>query len=107
MDRLHIVFTTVPTEEKGVEIARLLVAEKLAACVNLLPGVRSFYVWDGKPQDEREFLLVAKVPTARVAAYRERMAAIHPYEVPEIAAVEVASVNEPYARWCLETTGVV
>jgi periplasmic divalent cation tolerance protein len=100
MAALSIVLTTVPTEEKGAEIARTLVAEGRCACINLVPGLRSFYVWEGKAQDDREALLVAKVPTRALAAYRDRMRELHPYEVPEIVALDASAVNDAYARWC-------
>jgi periplasmic divalent cation tolerance protein len=101
MDSLSIVLTTVPTEEKGAEIARALVGAGLCACVNVVPGLRSIYTWKGKLEEEREALLIAKVPTSRLSDYRERMAALHPYEVPEIVAIGADSVNAPYLAWCL------
>ena len=98
---LLVVLTTVPDEAKGAEIARALVGEKLAACVNVVPGLRSIYRWEGKIEDDREALLVAKVPSARFAAYAARVAALHPYQVPEVVALRAEAVSESYLRWCL------
>lgn len=104
MERLFIVFTTVPNEERGAEIARALVSERLAACINIVPAVRSFYVWEGKLEDEREALLIAKVPASGFARYRDRLRALHPYAVPEVVALEATAVNESYLAWCLTST---
>lgn len=101
MNSLSIVLTTAPTEEKAREIAEILVRERLCACINIVPLVRSIYEWKGEMQDDREALMVAKVPTRGVAAYQERMAKLHPYEVPEIVALEASAVNAAYLKWCL------
>lgn len=101
MESLSIVLSTVPTVEKGAEIARVLVSERLCACVNILPGVRSIYLWEGRLNDDSEALLVAKVKNSAVSAYRDRMASLHPYQVPEIVAIEASSVNDSYLAWCL------
>ena len=101
MDGIAAVLTTVPDVETGERIARELVEARLAACVNMVPSVRSFYWWDGAVQDDGEALLIAKVREDQLAAYEERMRAIHPYDVPEVVALSVASVSEPYLRWAL------
>ena len=104
MAQLMVVFTTVPDEETGARIARTLVEERLAACVNVVPGLRSFYRWQGTLEDDDEALLVAKVRAEDFEAYAERMTALHPYAVPEIVALPAERVAEAYLSWAIEQT---
>lgn len=99
-----IVFVTVPTQEAGVKLARLLVEEQLAACVNLVPGVRSLYAWEGEVKDESEVLCLIKTRAELFRPLQTRIAAVHPYEVPEILGVVPALANEPYLHWLAEAT---
>jgi len=85
--------------EKAAEIARTLVEERLAACVNIVPGVRSIYRWKGEVCDDAEVLCVIKTRQDRVDALRDRLPALHPYEVPELVVLEVASGHAPYLAW--------
>lgn len=101
MSSILVVLTTVPNAEVAGAIARQLVEARLAACVSVLPAVRSFYWWEGKVSDDQEVLLIAKIREDQVDAYEARMREIHPYQVPEIVAVPVAAVHEPYLRWVL------
>jgi len=94
-----VVLVTVPTAERAAEIARALVEERLAACGNVVPGVRSIYRWEGKVQDEGEVLLVLKTTAARFPALRDRLLALHPYEVPEVLALAVEAGAERYLTW--------
>lgn len=98
-DTIQIVFCTVPDTVTGRRLARDLVEYRLAACVNLLPGVESVYRWQGSVQTDDEVLLVIK---ARAADYPRLQAAIlerHPYELPEIIAVPVNEVLPQYRAW--------
>jgi len=96
----HVVaLSTAPSMEKAEELARVLVGERLAACVNLLPGVRSIYTWKGELCDEAEVLCVIKTRRDRVDALRSRLPALHPYEVPELIVLEIASGHTPYLEW--------
>ncbi len=97
MEDVVIVLCTVPTAEVGAELARGLVTHKLAACVNLLPGVQSFYEWEGKLKQEPECQLVIK--TARFAAVRDWLEQNHPYDEPEILALRVADGSPTYLDW--------
>jgi periplasmic divalent cation tolerance protein len=94
-----VALSTVPSTAVGRKIARALVGEHLCACVNLVPGVRSIYRWKGKLCDEREQLLVIKLPRASLKALAKRLLELHPYEVPELVALEVVGGNEKYLRW--------
>ncbi len=98
-----VVLVTAPTPEKAAEIARTLVEEKLAACGNVVAGIRSIYRWDGKLCDEAEALLVLKVPARRVPELRDRVAAIHPYELPEVVALPIVDGLEKYVNWIVQS----
>jgi periplasmic divalent cation tolerance protein len=94
-----VVFSTFPSEDKAADIARTLVTEQLCACVNLIPPVRSIYRWQGELCDERETLAIIKTTRERFAALKERLLALHPYEVPELIALPVEAGHEPYLDW--------
>ncbi len=94
-----VVLVTTPTPERGAEIARALVEERLAACGNVVPGLRSIYRWEGKVQDDAEALLVLKTTRARFDALRDRVLALHPYEVPEVIALPVEAGSARYLAW--------
>ncbi len=97
--KIAVALTTAPTVEKAAEIARILVGEGLAACVNVVPAVRSIYAWKGEIVDEAEALCVVKTRADRVEALRARLVALHPYEVPELVVLDVAGGHEPYLSW--------
>lgn len=95
----QIVLTTCPDAANAERIARTLVAEGLAACVNILPPMRSIYRWQGKIEDGSEQLLVIKSATARFPVIRDRLRALHPYELPEIIAVPIVDGLPAYLAW--------
>jgi periplasmic divalent cation tolerance protein len=99
-----VVLVTAPTPERAAEIARALVDERLAACGNVVPGLRSIYRWEGKVQDEAEALLVLKTTRDRFEALRERVLALHPYDVPEVIALAVEAGSAPYLAWIAAET---
>jgi periplasmic divalent cation tolerance protein len=94
-----LVLVTAPDADTAARIGRAVVEEKLAACVNVIPGLRSIYAWDGKLCDEAEVLCLLKTRRALYPALRDRVAALHPYEVPEIIALPLAEGNAPYLAW--------
>jgi periplasmic divalent cation tolerance protein len=94
-----VVLSTVATAEDAERLARALVERGLAACVNVVPGVVSFYRWKGELQRDEERLLVVKTRADRFPALREALVGLHPYEVPEVIALPVADGHEPYLRW--------
>jgi periplasmic divalent cation tolerance protein len=99
-----IVLMTAPSADVAARIGRTLVEERLAACANIVPAVRSIYRWQGKICDEGEVLCILKTRRALFDALRDRIGALHPYEVPEIVAVDPSAVSEAYARWLVECT---
>lgn len=94
-----VVFSTFPDPDKASEVARTLVSENLAACVNLVGPVRSIYRWKGKISDDNETLAVIKTTTRRFEAMRKRLVALHPYEVAEVIALPVEAGHAPYLAW--------
>jgi periplasmic divalent cation tolerance protein len=98
-----VVFVTAPSAEKAAEIARTLVEEKLAACGNVIPGIRSIYRWEGKICDDAEALLVLKVPAKRLQELSDRIVALHPYQLPEVVATRIEGGNERYIDWIVQT----
>ena len=101
---VRVVLITAPNDEVAEKLARTLVDERLAACVNLLPGVRSIYRWQGKIEDEREVLLLVKTAADRLTGLMERVREVHPYSVPEILALPVDAGSSAYCDWVVEET---
>lgn len=99
MEPAIVCFVTAPDAEKAAALARALVEDRLAACVNIVEPVRSIYRWEGKVEDEREALLVVKTTAAAFERLRERVLALHPYQCPEIIALPIAQAHAPYLAW--------
>ena len=104
MTEAIVVLVTAPTPERAAEIARAVVGEKLAACGNVVPGLRSIFRWEGKVQDEAEALLLLKTTRARFDALRDRVLALHPYDVPEVIALPVEAGSAAYLDWIAAET---
>ena len=94
-----LVLVTAPTADKAAELARVLVEEGLAACGNVVPGLRSIYRWEGKVHDEPEALLLLKSRAPLFEALRGRVVALHPYQCPEVLRLDVAEGHPPYLQW--------
>ena len=99
---VRILLVTAPSTEVGGRLARALVEERLAACVNLVPGVRSVYRWAGAVEEEDEVLLVVKTREDRVDALSRRVHELHPYELPEVIAIGILGGSERYLDWLRE-----
>ena len=98
----RFVLVTVGDSPTALRISRALVSKKLAACVNVIRGVRSLYRWKGKIQDDRELLLIIKTNAKNVDAVERVVQKLHTYEVPEIVSVKFDRGSEPYLRWLKE-----
>lgn len=94
-----VVLCTLPPGEAAAGIARAIVEERLAACVNIVPGLRSIYAWDGAMQDDEEQLAILKTTTDRFEDLRTRLLQLHPYSVPEIVAMPVTDGHLAYLGW--------
>lgn len=104
MTDAQIVLVTVPDADKAAEMARALVDESLVACVNIVPGVRSIYRFEGRTCDDAEVLCVMKTRRDLYPALRDRVTALHPYRVPEIVAIDMDDAAAPYLAWLMEST---
>ena len=100
-DEVRVVFVTAPDPDTAAVIGRTLVEERLIACANIVPGIRSIYRWEGQVADEPEVLLVLKTRASRCAAVAARVKALHPYALPEVVALPVVDGSEAYLDWVL------
>jgi periplasmic divalent cation tolerance protein len=105
MTDVRIVLTTVALHETAIALARTLVEERLAACVNVAPAVESVYWWHGKMDHSLEYVLMIKTTTAKLDSLRERLLKLHPYEVPEFVVLPIESGSEAYLSWVRESVG--
>jgi periplasmic divalent cation tolerance protein len=96
---VRVALSTAPDADTAARIARALVDERLAACVNLVPGVRSIYRWQGALEDAAEVLLVIKTRAERLDALSTRLRALHPYELPELVALPAVGGLDAYLAW--------
>lgn len=96
---LIVVLMTFPSQEDAQNIATVLVDEQLAACVNLLPGVRSVFIWDGVRQEAAEVLAIVKTSRERFESLAARVRSLHPYTVPEIIGLPIVEGNAAYLTW--------
>jgi len=94
-----VALVTVPNRETGQKIAEALVTEKLAACVNLIPGIFSIYRWQGQVEREPEELLVIKTRRSLTEQLVQRVKEFHPYSVPEVIALPITAGSETYLNW--------
>lgn len=97
---------TCPDAATAARIAEALVGERLAACVNVLPGVESVYRWEGRVVRAEEVLLVVKTVRAHLDALTARVVELHPYELPEVVALEIAGGLPGYLAWIADATRI-
>lgn len=102
-EKILLALSTFPDAETARRISNQLVTEKIAACANILPGVESIYRWKEKIETANETLVFFKLSEDRQAAFQEKLRSLHPYEVPEIVFVPVASGLPDYLRWVAES----
>ena len=105
-DMLEYIVTliTAPNEEEASRISHTLVGERLAACVNIIPAVRSIYRWEGRVEDEKEVLLIVKTKRVLFEPLQKRVKELHSYSVPEIIALPLVEGNEQYLSWLGQET---
>ena len=96
-----LALVTFPNETVAAQVARTLLEERLVACVNLLPGVRSLYRWEGRVEDDAEVLGVLKSASDRLESLTRRVVELHPYDTPEVVAIDPAAVEGRYRAWAL------
>ena len=103
MSDIRLILCTFPDADQARSIGRTLVEARLAACVNLIPGVELIYHWQGAVGTSREVLAVFKTTAAAYPALEALLRELHPYEVPEIISLQPEQVAETYARWVSES----
>lgn len=96
-----VVFMTAPKREEAERIAEILVNHRLAACVQILPEITSFYHWQGKIERDAEVLILAKTTIDKFPEMEKVVRENHSYEVPEIIAVSAEAVSDPYLNWLI------
>ena len=100
-----IVFMTAPKREEAERLAEIIINERLAACVQILPEITSFYHWQGKIERDSEVLILAKTTIDKFPEMEKVVSENHSYEVPEIVAVPSEAVSAPYLAWLHSETG--
>jgi periplasmic divalent cation tolerance protein len=103
MEQARIVLTTVSSLEEAERIADSLVEQRLAACVNLLPGIKSVYRWQNAIEKAAEILLVIKTSAEKLPALETAVHELHPYDVPEFVTINIESGSAGYLRWLFES----
>jgi periplasmic divalent cation tolerance protein len=101
MSDVRVVFCTFPNSEAARQIGTVLVERQLAACVNLIPAVESIYRWQGAVETASEVLAIFKTRAGVFPDFEQALVALHPYEVPEVIALDPAAVHGNYASWLL------
>lgn len=102
-DKPQIVLCTVPDRDSAEEMANILIADNLAACVNILPGITSVYRWEDKIEQGNELLLVIKTARKTYKALQAKIVDLHPYELPEIIAVPIEDGLPAYLNWLTQS----
>ena len=103
---IFVLMSTCPDAATAERIARELVGASLVACVNVVPGLRSIYRWNGAVQADEEVLMILKTRADRLSEARERLVALHPYDVPEVVALPVVDGHHPYLQWVADSTRI-
>ena len=98
-----IIVSTFPSKQSVVRIANQLVKKKLAACVNITK-ISSVYSWKGKIENKDEYLALFKTTKKNQSALKKELEKLHPYDVAEIAEINVESINQPYMKWLVDST---
>ncbi len=104
MTDLTVSFTTTNSEKEAKKLAQQLVQDRLAACVNIVPKIRSFYEWDGEIHDDTEYLLIIKSPKSKLDLVKGFIDQVHTYEVPEFISFEITDALPDYLQWVRDVT---
>jgi periplasmic divalent cation tolerance protein len=98
-----VVFITAPNKDEAKRLASALIGSELAACVQILPEMESIYRWQGAIEQQSEILILAKTTSAKFAELEREVRLLHTYDVPEILALPVVAVSQPYLEWLNKT----
>lgn len=97
-------FNTVPNQDVATSVSTALVTERLAACVNTVPGVKSTYWWQGEIIVDHELLLIIKTRSQLIPQVKKRLVELHPYDVPELIVHPIVDGHAPYLKWIADST---
>ena len=103
--KINFVYMTAGSKDEARKIGKELVTSKLAACVNILDNMNSFYRWEGEVQDDTEVVMIAKTTEARVPQLIEKVKSLHSYDCPCIVSIPVAGGNPAFLDWIAEQVG--
>ena len=98
-----IIVSTFPSKQSVTSIAKKLVKKKLVACVNIT-NISSVYAWKGKIENQSEYLALFKTSKNNKSKLKKELQKLHPYDIPEIAEINVDSINQPYLKWLVDST---
>ena len=98
-----MIISTYPNKKSITTIANQLVKKKLAACVNITK-ISSIYSWEGKIENSSEFIAIFKTTYKNKKILKEKIKETHPYQIPEIAEIDISSMNQPYLKWLIDST---
>ncbi|HOT29252.1 MAG TPA: divalent-cation tolerance protein CutA [Candidatus Ozemobacteraceae bacterium] len=104
MDK-RLILVTVPNRDVAERITSALLSERLVACVSIVPGIESHYIWEGRTETSTELLLMMKTRIDLFDAVRDRVVSLHPYQVPEIVALPIDRGSLPYLQWIDDVVG--
>jgi len=104
MTAVSIVLSTIDSNEQALKISEVLVNERFAACINILPAITSVYRWQNQVHKEPELLMIIKTKTDKLEQLFEKLGQIHPYDVPEIISFPIESGLNSYLNWVIEQT---
>ena len=104
MSDFIVAYVTVSSEAEGAKIARSLIEENLAACVNIVPNVHSFYQWQGEMQQDKELLLIIKSQGIKMSSLVQRVKDLHSYDVPEVISMPISDGSRDYLNWVRKET---
>ena len=99
---VNFIYMTAASRDEARKIGKALVVSRLAACVNILDNINSFYMWEGKVQDETEVVMIAKTTAARVPQLVEKVKSLHSYDCPCIVSIPVSDGNRDFLNWIAE-----
>ena len=99
---INFIYMTAGSRDEARKIGKELVISRLAACVNILDNMNSFYLWDGKVQDDTEVVMIAKTTEDQVPALVEKVKSLHSYECPCIVSIPVSGGNQAFLDWIAE-----
>ncbi len=100
-----LVLSTAPDMDSAEKMAKLLVKERLVACINLLPNIRSYYWWKEEIRSDEEVLMIMKTFKAKFSQLESRIREVHPYDTPEIIACPISMISKDYLEWMISELG--